>query len=171
MTASRIGLADCNNFYVSCEQHFAPHLRERPVVVLSSNDGNIIARSAAAKAAGIGMGKPYFKVKEELAALGCKVFSSNYTLYHDMSQYVHTTLQMVTPEVESYSIGEAFVDVHQQAGRDGVRASTLYGNTARRKVWEWTRMPISIGMASTKTRAKLANHIAKRAEWPPSKPR
>ncbi|GAB5520319.1 MAG: Y-family DNA polymerase [Rhodothermales bacterium] len=154
-----IGLADCNNFYASCEQHFQPRLRNRPVVVLSNNDGNIIARSAAAKAMGVSMAEPYFKVKDELEQMGCEVFSSNYALYQDMSDRVHTTLQMVTPEVESYSIDEAFVGV------PGHTTPTMYANTARRKVWEWTGVPISIGMASTKTRAKLANHIAKRADW------
>ncbi|MBN2455870.1 MAG: Y-family DNA polymerase [Sedimentisphaerales bacterium] len=149
-------LVDCNNFYVSCERVFNPELAHRPVVVLSNNDGCVIARSNEAKALGISMGVPAFKVKNIIDRNAVKVFSSNYALYADMSSRVMETLSTFSPEIEIYSIDEAFVDIA------GFNCSlTDYGRNIQRTVRQWTGIPVSVGIAQTKTLAKIANRIAK----------
>lgn len=149
-------LVDCNNFYVSCERVFNPKLENRPVVVLSNNDGCVVARSNEAKALNIGMGVPAFEVAGLIKRHGIEVFSSNYTLYADMSRRVMQTLAAFTPEIEIYSIDEAFLNL---AGFGPVL--TDYGRRIQRTVKQWTGMPVSIGIACTKTLAKIANHLAK----------
>ena len=151
-------LADCNNFYASCERVFDPSLEGRPVLVLSNNDGCVVARSNEAKALGIGMGQPVFEVRDLIREYAVVVRSSNYTLYDDMSRRVFTTLQRFAPELESYSIDEAFLDLDGFHGRD----LAAHCRVARATVQQWTGIPISIGIGPTKTLAKLANHLAKR---------
>jgi DNA polymerase V len=153
-----LALVDCNNFYASCERVFDPSLRTRPVVVLSNNDGCIVARSAEAKALGLKMGEPYFKVRELLERHKVAVFSSNYTLYGDMSQRVMKTLQQFSPEVEIYSIDEAFLNL------EGFRDLPELARRIRETVRQWTGIPVSVGIAPTKTLAKLANNTAKKRE-------
>ena len=152
-------LVDCNNFYASCERVFQPKLRGKPVAVLSNNDGCVIARSNEVKALGIEMGAPHFKIKHLINQHGIAVFSSNYTLYGDMSARVMDTLREFTSDVEVYSIDEAFCDlsgfIHYNLNE--------YCHTLRNKVRQWTGIPVSIGVAKTKTLAKLANRIAKKA--------
>ena len=155
---SAIALIDCNNFYVSCERVFDPRLARRPVVVLSNNDGCVIARSNEAKAAGIGMGTPLFKARHLVEEYGVAVYSSNYALYGDMSRRVMGTLQEFTPEVEVYSIDEAFVRLEAEGGASlSERAAEVRGRVLR-----WTGIPVSVGLAPTKTLAKVANRLAKR---------
>ena len=152
-------LVDCNNFYASCERVFQPSLQHRPVVVLSNNDGCIVARSNEAQALGIGMGTPYFKAKDVIAKHNIAVFSSNYALYADMSNRVMQTLSQFTPEMEIYSIDEAFL------GLDGMQGSLdSYGRDIRKTVLQWTGLPVSVGIAKTKTLAKIANHLAKKSK-------
>ena len=150
-------LADCNNFYASCERVFNPSLVGRPVVVLSNNDGCIVARSNEAKALGIGMGEPIFKAQDIVKHNDVAVLSSNYTLYEDMSRRVFTVLEQFTPDLELYSIDEAFLGLGGFVDRD----LTEHCLTAKHTVGRWTGIPISIGIAPTKTLAKLANHMAK----------
>jgi len=152
-------LVDCNSFYASCEKVFRPELAARPVVVLSNNDGIIIARSAEAKALGIDMGKPFFKLKDELRRRGVAVFSSNYELYGDLSMRVMSILEQFSPDVEVYSIDEAFLGL---SGLDGASRDAM-GREIVRRVFEWTGVPVSIGIAETKTLAKVANRIAKKS--------
>ena len=155
-----IALADCNNFYASCERVFNPRLRGRPVVVLSNNDGCVIARSEEAKALGFKIGDPYFKVRGRIEEQGVAVFSSNYTLYGDMSGRVMEVLRQFGPDVEEYSIDEAFLDLAAvPADRLASRAAEL-----RRTVKRWTGIPVSVGIAGTKTLAKVANRLAKKRE-------
>lgn len=153
-------LIDCNNFYVSCEQVFDPTLRRRPVVVLSNNDGCVVARSSEAKALGIKMGAPVFQIQHLVEAYEVQVYSSNYALYGDMSQRVMSVLEQFTPEVERYSIDEAFLDL---TGCKGESYRKL-GVEIRERVLQWTGVPVTIGIAETKTLAKLANHLAKKSE-------
>jgi DNA polymerase V len=154
-----IALVDCNNFYVSCERVFAPHLQERPVVVLSNNDGCIVSRSAEAKALGIGMAVPYFQAKPLIDAHGVAVFSSNYALYGDMSARVMGTLARFAPKIEVYSIDEAFLDLSVLPPGELV----AHCAEARRTVQQWTGIPVSVGVGRTKVLAKLANRLAKRS--------
>lgn len=156
--APRLALVDCNNFYVSCERVFQPSLEGRPVVVLSNNDGCVIARSNEAKALGIAMGSPEFTIRKLLTAHRVQVLSSNYTLYGDMSRRVMETLGQFTPDMEIYSIDEAFLDL---SGFD-TRNLTDYARIIRRTVKQWTGIPVSIGIAATKTLSKIANHLAKK---------
>jgi DNA polymerase V len=149
-------LVDCNNFYVSCERVFDPSLRNRPVVVLSNNDGCVIARSEEAKQLGIPMGSPFFKCRELLESSRGAVLSSNYALYGDMSARVMRTLSGFTPDIEYYSIDEAFLLFTGSENR------TDLGRTMRRQVGQWTGMPVSIGFGPTKTLAKIANRVAKK---------
>lgn len=151
-------LVDCNNFYASCERVFNPKLNGKPIVVLSNNDGCIIARSNEAKALGIPMGGPFFKIKDTCAKHGVAVFSSNYQLYGDMSRRVMEVLVDACPRVEVYSIDEAFLDLR------GWSLHTLEERMRilRAKVLQWTGVPVSIGMARTKTLAKAANRTAKK---------
>jgi DNA polymerase V len=157
MAAPVFALADGNNFYVSCERVFCPALERRPVVVLSNNDGCIIARSDEAKALGFAMGDPYHLNQEKLTRHGVAVFSSNYALYGDMSRRVMDTLGTFTPEIELYSIDEAFLNL---AGFER-RGLTDYARLIRATVKRDTGIPVSIGIGPTKTLAKIANHLAK----------
>jgi len=153
-----IGLVDCNNFYVSCERVFNPSLIGKTVVVLSNNDGCVIARSNEAKAIGIKMGVPAFEIKKEIEKYQIKVFSSNYTLYGDMSQRVMASLNQFAPEIEIYSIDEVFLDFK------GFEYFDLYeyGKQIVKTITKNTGIPISTGIAQTKTLAKVANKIAKK---------
>jgi DNA polymerase V len=151
-------LVDCNNFYASCERVFNPMLEGKPIVVLSNNDGCVVARSNEAKALGIGMGVPEFQIRPLLRAHRVQVSSSNYTLYGDMSQRVMETLEQFCPDLEVYSIDEAFLSLVGFGQRD----LTEYGRQIRRTVKQWTGIPVSVGIAETKTLAKIANRIAKR---------
>jgi DNA polymerase V len=160
MSATAIALIDANNFYVSCERVFQPGLRNRPVVVLSNNDGCVIARSNEAKALGIKMGAPLFRTQHLVETYDVAVFSSNYALYGDMSQRVMDVLQEFTPEVEVYSIDEAFMGLEDKGG-DGLLAR---GTEIREKVRQWTGIPVSIGIGQTKTLAKIASRVAKKDE-------
>jgi len=155
---SLYALVDCNNFYVSCERLFRPDLRNRPVVVLSNNDGCIIARSNEAKALGIGMGEPYFKKKGLLRKHGVQVFSSNYALYGDLSSRVMSILQQEEPEVEIYSIDESFIRLPLQYDC----SPTGHGLYLKERVGRCVGIPVSIGMGATKTLAKVATSVAKK---------
>ena len=151
-------LVDCNNFYASCERVFHPRLGGQPIVVLSNNDGCVVARSNEAKALGIAMGVPEFQIRPLLRAHQVQVFSSNYTLYGDLSQRVMEPLEQFSPNVEISSIDEAFLSV----ARFERRNLTDYGRQIRRTVKRWTGIPVSVGIAETKTLAKIANRVAKR---------
>lgn len=154
-------LADCNNFYVSCERIFDPSLLGRPIVVLSNNDGCVVARSLEAKALGIRMGVPLFQIRRLVEREGVLVYSSNYELYGDMSARVMAGLREFTDAVEVYSIDEAFVEL------DGCRQAGSYrdlGREIREKILRWTGVPITVGIARTKTLAKVANHLAKTSD-------
>ncbi|QJX48768.1 Y-family DNA polymerase [Hymenobacter taeanensis] len=153
-------LVDCNSFYVSCERVFQPGLANKPVVVLSNNDGCIISRSDEAKALGVRMGEPYFKVKPLIQRHGVRVFSSNYALYGDMSRRVMHYLASVAPEVEIYSIDECFLDLHGLEAYHG--SLPKLAATWREQVMRRTHIPVCIGIAPTKTLAKLANRLAKK---------
>jgi DNA polymerase V len=152
------GLVDCNNFFASCERLFRPELEGKPVVILSNNDGCIISRSNEAKAFGVKMGVPYFEARDIIKKNNIHVFSSNYALYGDISQRVMRTLALFAPEIEIYSIDEAFLHL------EGISEEQLppFTKQLREKVVQWTGMPISIGVAPTKTLAKVANHVAKK---------
>lgn len=151
-------LVDCNNFYASCERVFNPKLQAKPIVVLSNNDGCVVARSDEAKALGIGMGVPAFEVEDIIRKNAVEVFSSNYTLYADMSSRVMETLSSFTPDIEIYSIDEAFLNLA------GFSCSlTDYGRKIQRTVRQWTGLPVTVGIARTKTLAKIANRIAKKS--------
>ncbi|MCE2516995.1 MAG: Y-family DNA polymerase [Alphaproteobacteria bacterium] len=151
-------LVDCNNFYASCERVFAPHLNGKPVVVLSNNDGCVIARSDEAKALGVPMGAPLHEYDGMMRRHKINVFSSNYALYGDMSARVMKTMEQFTPDVEVYSIDEAFL------GLTGFDPASLpqHMRNLRQAVRQWTGIPVSVGIAPTKTLAKLANRIAKK---------
>jgi DNA polymerase V len=151
-------LVDCNNFYASCERVFNPAIRARPLVVLSNNDGCVIARSNEAKALGLKMGDPYFKVKAQIRQHGVAVFSSNYTLYGDMSHRVVQTLEELAPCVEVYSIDEAFLPL---GGLADDRLQPLAAQI-RATVRQWTGIPVSVGIGPTKTLAKAASRVAKK---------
>ena len=154
----KIALIDCNSFYVSCERLFNPKIRKKPVVVLSNNDGCIISRSNEAKALGIKMGEPYFKEKEIIVKNNVQVFSSNYSLYGDISRRVMRTLKRFNSDIEIYSIDEAFLDLSNFSDNEIENV----GHEIRSIVLKWTGIPTSIGIAKTKTLSKVANHIAKK---------
>ena len=154
----KIALVDCNSFYVSCERLFKPSLIKKPVIVLSNNDGCIISRSNEAKDLGIKMGDPYFKAKDIIVKNNVHVFSSNYSLYGDISRRIMRTLKYFTSEIEIYSIDEAFLDL-TSFPNDLVE---LFVKKIRNTILEWTGIPTSIGIATTKTLSKIANHIAKK---------
>ena len=156
----KIALIDCNSFYVSCERLFNPKIRKKPVVVLSNNDGCIISRSTEAKALGIKMGEPYFKAKDIIIKNKVEVFSSNYSLYGDLSRRVMRTLKRFNSAIEVYSIDEAFLDLSNFADSEVEKV----GKEIRETVLKWTGIPTSIGIAKTKTLSKVANHIAKKKE-------
>lgn len=151
-------LCDVNAFYASCEGVFRPDLKGKPVVVLSNNDGCVIARSAEAKPF-VKMGEPYFKQKEIFRRYGVVCFSSNYELYADMSNRVMTTIEEMTPRCEIYSIDEVFCDL---TGMNACRDLTAFGREIRAKVLQHTHLTVGVGIAPTKTLAKLANYAAKR---------
>ena len=152
-------LVDCNNFYVSCERVFNPRLNGKPVIVLSNNDGCAVARSNEAKALGIKMGDPFFKIRHIIQQHQVHVFSSNYALYGDMSNRVMRILTGFAPAIEIYSIDEAFLDVDRLAFTD----LTEYGASIRQTIQMQAGIPVSIGFATSKTLAKLANRIAKKS--------
>ncbi len=155
-----IALVDVNNFYASCERLFRPDLRGVPIVVLSNNDGCVVARSAEAKSLGVKMGVPYFQISEVYEELGGIWFSSNYALYGDMSSRVMTTLEGMAPTVEVYSIDEAFIELSESWAGDLLE----YGRLIRQRVQKWTGLTVGVGIGPTKTLAKLANYAAKK--WP-----
>ena len=154
-----IALADCNNFYCSCERVFNPALRTAPVIVLSNNDGCVVARSNEAKALGIPMGIPFYQVREVIEKNGVAVFSSNYNLYGDMSRRVMTLLADFTPTLMPYSIDEAFLDLSGMGSGEALRD---YGKRIVRIVGKGTGIPLTVGIAATKTLAKVAAHYGKR---------
>lgn len=151
-------LVDCNNFYASCEKLFNPKLKDRPVVVLSNNDGCVVARSAEVKKLGIPMGVPWFKLREEAKRYGIVAFSSNYALYADLSNRVVQVLSEFSPCIEVYSIDESFLDL-SGFERVGYQA---YGAEIRQRVADWLGLAVCVGVGTTKTLAKLANHAAKK---------
>lgn len=158
----RIGLVDVNNFYVSCERLFQPRLNGRPVVVLSNNDGIVVARSQEVKDLGVKMGTPWHHLRELARHHRIVHFSSNYTLYGDMSQRVMSVLGQFTPDQEVYSIDESFLDFTRMPRLN----LTALGAEIRERVRQWIGLPVCVGFGPTKTLAKLANHVAKkRSAW------
>ena len=155
---NKVALVDCNSFYVSCERLFNPKINNKPVVVLSNNDGCVISRSTEAKRIGIKMGEPYFKVKELVRKNNVHIFSSNYALYGDISRRVMKTLKSFSDKIEIYSIDEAFVDLSHIQDKE----IENYGKEIRERILKWTGIPTSVGIANTKTLSKVANHIAKK---------
>lgn len=153
-----IGLCDCNNFYVSCERLFDPSLIGRPVVVLSNNDGCVISRSNEAKALGIKMGAPFYQIKELVRTQNLKVFSSNYSLYGDMSQRVMALLRSELPSIEVYSIDEAFLDYSDVP----LQEISHFSKSLSRKISRSTGIPVSVGVSHTKTLAKVAAGLCKK---------
>ena len=151
-------LIDGNNFYVSCERVFDRRLEGAPVLVLSNNDGCAIARRQEVKALGIKMGTPAFKIRDLIAKHSIRVFSSNYTLYGDMSARINAIYRDATPDVEVYSIDESFLDLTAFVRRDRVALARDIRATVR----AWTGIPTCVGIGPTKTLAKLANHVAKK---------
>lgn len=152
-------LVDVNSFYASCETAFRPDLKGRPVVVLSNNDACVIARNAEAKRAGVKMGDPYFRQKDLFRRYGVVCFSSNYELYADMSSRVMSTLEAMSPRCEIYSIDEAFCDL---TGVRNCRVLQEFGQELKDAVYQNTGLAVGVGIAQTKTLAKLANHAAKK---------
>ena len=153
-----IALVDCNSFYVSCERLFNPKIKNLPVVVLSNNDGCVISRSTEAKQIGIKMGEPYFKVKHLVKKNNVAVFSSNYALYGDISRRVMTVLKKFSSRIEYYSIDEAFLDLTDMI----IENINDYITEMKKIIYQYTGIPVSIGVASTKTLAKVANFLAKK---------
>ena len=156
-----LALVDCNSFYAACEQVFRPDLQDRAVVVLSNNDGCVVARSKAAKTLGIRMGEPWFQTQRRLREQGIgpetvTALSSNYALYADMSNRVMRLLARFTPRQEVYSIDECFLDLTGLP-----EPAAVIGQRMRAKVLRWTGLPVCVGIGPTKTLAKLANHLAK----------
>jgi DNA polymerase V len=162
--ASIFALVDCNNFYASCEKLFDPKLAGVPIVVLSNNDGCVVARSAEVKALGIPMGGPWFKLQAQARQHGIIPFSSNYALYADMSNRVVDILAQFSPAIEVYSIDECFLDLAALAALTGLAAGgrAAYGQQIRERIQRWLGLAVCVGIASTKTLAKLANHCAKK---------
>lgn len=156
--AQAIAIADANEFYVSCERVFDAKLRGRPVIVLSNNDGCIISRSREARALGIGMGVPLFKVRDIVEEHGVAVFSSNYALYGDLSLRLADAFHEFTPDVEVYSIDEAFLGLEERPGQ----SFKEQGLEIKAKVYKWTGVPCSLGISRTKTLAKVAQRFTKK---------
>jgi len=161
MTSPIFALVDANNFYASCEKIFRPALANRPVIVLSNNDGCVVARSAESKALGIKMGVPAFMIKEQIRRHKIVVCSSNYSLYADMSARVMQILEQMAPEVEVYSIDEAFLGLGSMAANFDLEA---LGHQIRQRVRQWTGITCCVGIGPSKTLAKLGNYAAKK--WP-----
>ena len=159
MSDPTFALVDCNNFYASCEKLFRPDLKDRPLVVLSNNDGCVVARSKEAKTLGIKMGVPIFKIRNEIRQHNIALFSSNYTLYADLSARVMRTLEELAQRVEIYSIDEAFLDL---TGTQSLLSNNEFGQQVRQIIGDWTGITVCVGIAPTKTLAKLANHAAKK---------
>tara|TARA_Y100000817_G_scaffold259427_1_gene213378 strand:+ start:95 stop:1372 length:1278 start_codon:yes stop_codon:yes gene_type:complete len=155
---NKVALIDCNSFYVSCERLFNPKIQNVPVVVLSNNDGCVISRSIEAKKLGIKMGEPYFKVKSLVKKNNVRIFSSNYALYGDLSRRVMKVLKGFSDKIEIYSIDEAFLDLSHIKDVE----IKEYGKKIRERVLKWTGIPTSVGISSTKTLSKVANHMAKK---------
>ncbi|WP_452218485.1 Y-family DNA polymerase [Lacinutrix undariae] len=151
-------LVDCNNFYASCERVFQPQLNNKPVAILSNNDGCVIARSDEAKALGLPMGAPAFKYDAFFKANNINVFSSNYPLYGDMSSRVMSILSQFSPDIEVYSIDEAFLEFKGFEAYD----FKVYGKEMRDRIYKWTGIPTSVGIAPTKALAKAANKVARK---------
>ena len=151
-------LVDCNNFYVSCERVFQPQFQNKPVVVLSNNDGCVISRSEEAKALGIPMGAPEFKYKDLIKQHNIQMFSSNYALYGDLSNRVMKTLQDFTPDIENYSIDEAFLNFEKVKIDD----YNGYGIQIKKRIQKWIGIPVCVGFGKTKALSKIANRIAKK---------
>lgn len=161
MTAApQFALVDVNNFYVSCERVFKPSLEGIPMVVLSNNDGCAVARSNEVKALGVKMGTPWFKMKDIARQHGIQAFSSNYTLYGDMSNRVSTILRDFAPDLEVYSIDESFLRIETVAQLLG--GAIPMGHQMRNRIKQWTGLPVCVGVGPTKTLAKFANHLAKK---------
>ena len=164
MSSHLFALVDVNNFYVSCERVFAPKLENVPMVVLSNNDGCAVARSAEVKALGVKMGTPWFQIKDLAKTHGVLAYSSNYTLYGDMSNRVVEVLRQFTPNLEVYSIDESFLKI--DAVMKLYTDPTHLGLTVKDRVKDWTGLPVCVGIAPTKTLAKFANHLAKKhPQW------
>ena len=159
VTKQVFALVDCNNFYASCEKLFRPDLRDSPIVVLSNNDGCVVARSKEAKTLGIKMGVPVHLIRSEIRRHRIQVFSSNYTLYGDLSRRVMTNLEAVAPRVDIYSIDEAFLDL---TGIDRVVSFEAFGQQVKDAVYRNVGLPVCVGIAPTRTLAKLANYAAKK---------
>jgi DNA polymerase V len=155
---NNIALIDCNSFYVSCERLFNPKIINKPVVVLSNNDGCVISRSTEAKKIGIKMGEPYFKVKDLVKKNDVRIFSSNYALYGDISRRVMKIIKEFSDKMEIYSIDEAFISLSFVENQ----RLNEYGKEIRERILKWTGIPTSIGIANTKTLSKVANYIAKK---------
>ncbi|PAP77687.1 Y-family DNA polymerase [Rubrivirga marina] len=166
-TRRLVAFVDASAFYCSCERVFRPDLRDEPVVVLSNNDGCVIARSAEAKALGVPMGAPYFQIRERLAARDVAVFSSNYALYHDLSDRLLRVLERFSPDVERYSIDEAFLGLRADP-RDPDEPTRLeaLAREIRDAVWRATRIPVRVAIAETKTLAKVGSEFARHAPVP-----
>src|SRR5690554_2352753 len=159
MKQQTFALVDCNNFYASCEKLFRPDLANVPVVVLSNNDGCVVARSKEAKDLGIKMAVPLYQVKDLLQRHNIKTFSSNYALYADISSRVMRVLESLAPQVEVYSIDEAFLDL---TGVSSIQSLEAFGQHVKQSVLQWVGIHVCVGIAPTKTLAKLANHAAKK---------
>ncbi len=151
-----IALLDCNNFYVSCERLFSPELKNKPVVVLSNNDGCVISRSNEAKELGITMGEPFFKIKKITKNLQIEVLSSNYSLYADISDRIMSILKKKFLEVEVYSIDEAFFYLNNKSKNE------IICSEIAKKILKWVGIPVSIGIAKTKTLAKYLIELLKK---------
>lgn len=158
MAQKLFALIDCNNFFASCEQVFRPGLAEKPIVVLSSNDGCVVARSAEVRALGIPMGAPAFKFKELFKEHGVIQFSANFELYGDISRRITEILTSITPRLEVYSIDESFLDISEL----NIQDYTEWASELRKTIFQWVGMQVSIGIAPTKTLAKLASERAKK---------
>lgn len=152
-----IAIIDCNNFYASCERVFNPKLNKKPIIVLSNNDGCVIARSQEVKDLGIPMGIPVFKIRHLVEIYDIQIFSSNFSLYGDISNRIMSIIRSGNSEIEVYSIDEAFVTINPRY-TDPVE----YATKLRNKIYQWTGIPVSIGIGKTKTLAKVANHLSKR---------
>ena len=151
-----IALLDCNNFYASCERVFRPDLIKKPIIVLSNNDGCVIARSDEVKKMGIKMGSPVFKIRDLIVENNIAVFSSNFALYGDISRRIMKILQNTVFDLEIYSIDEAFIDFIYKTDIEYESLNLVC------KIMQWTGIPVSIGISTTKTLAKIANHFAKK---------
>ena len=160
LTPALFALVDVNNFYVSCERVFQPKLETVPMVVLSNNDGCAVARSSEVKALGVKMGTPWFQMQDLARQHGITAYSSNYTLYGDMSNRVVQVLKTFTPKIEIYSIDESFLQIESVLKR--YQDTIELGQSIRQTVKETTGLPVCVGIGASKTLAKLANHLAKK---------